>query len=106
MIPVTALLQAGGQPSGPGLGVFALQIGAFIAIFWFLLIRPQRKEQQKHQEMIKALVKGDEVITNGGIVGKIVKAEERRLTLRTGGVDVIVDRGRIAQKVSPETDSD
>ncbi|HKK91775.1 MAG TPA: preprotein translocase subunit YajC [Longimicrobiales bacterium] len=105
MIPVTGLLQAA-QSSGPGLGVFALQIGAFIAIFWFLLIRPQRKEQQKHQEMIQALVKGDEVITNGGIIGKITRAEPTRLTLRTGGVDVIVDRGRIAQKVSPETDSE
>ncbi len=106
MIPVTALLQAGGQPGGPGLGVFALQIGAFIAIFWFLLIRPQRKEQQKHREMIKALTKGDEVITNGGIVGKIMKAEERRLTIRTGGVDVVVDRGRVAQKLSPESDDE
>ena len=103
MIPVTALLQAA-QPSGPGLGVFALQIGAFIAIFWFLLIRPQRKEQQRHREMIKALVKGDEVITNGGLIGKITKADERRLTLRSGGVEVVVDRGRIAQKVSPETE--
>jgi preprotein translocase subunit YajC len=104
MIPVTALLQAG-QTSGPGLGVFALQIGAFIAIFWFLLIRPQRKEQQKHQEMIKALVKGDEVITNGGLIGKITRADERRLTLKSGGTEVVVDRGRIAQKVSPETDA-
>lgn len=105
MIPFTGLLQSG-QSGGPGLAVFALQIGAFIAIFWFLLIRPQRKEQQKHQEMIRALVKGDEVITNGGIVGRITRADETRLTLKTGGVDVVVDRGRIAQKISPETDTE
>ncbi|MDT8369959.1 MAG: preprotein translocase subunit YajC [Longimicrobiales bacterium] len=97
MIPTTGLLQTGG--GGGNLTVFLIQIGAFIAIFYFLLIRPQRKEQQRHQTMLKALVKGDEVITNGGIIGKIVRAEEDRLTVRTGQIEVIVDRGRIARRL-------
>ena len=45
------------------------QMVAIFAIFYFLLIRPQRKEQQRHRDMLEELKKGDEVITNGGIIG-------------------------------------
>jgi len=105
MTSLIGLLQA--QPSGgSNLAVFAIQIGAFIAIFYFLLIRPQRKEQQRHVEMIKALVKGDDVVTNGGIVGRVTRADEQRLTLKTGDVEVVVERARIARKVSAESESE
>jgi len=102
MMSLLGLLQAPAAGGGSNLGVFAVQIGAFIAIFYFLLIRPQRKEQQRHNDMIQALVKGDEVVTNGGIIGRITKADDQRLTLKTGGVEVVVERGRIARKVSAE----
>jgi preprotein translocase subunit YajC len=100
MNPVYGLLQASG--GGPGLAVFALQIGAFIAIFWFLLIRPQRKEQQRHQEMLQTLKKGDEIVTNGGVVGKIVKADETNLTVKSGNAEFIVERLRVARKLGAE----
>lgn len=103
MMSLTGLLQAPAGGGGGNLAVFAVQIGAFIAIFYFLLIRPQRKEQQRHLDMIQALVKGDEVVTNGGIMGRITKADDQRLTIKTGGVEVVVERARIARKVTAES---
>ena len=53
-----------------------LMLVAFFAIFYFLLIRPQMKRNKEQRKMISELGKGDEVMTNGGIVGKIVKVGE------------------------------
>ncbi|MDQ2089181.1 preprotein translocase subunit YajC [Marimonas arenosa] len=47
-----------------------------IAIFYFLLIRPQQKKMKEHQQMVEALRRGDQVITQGGIVGKVVKVRD------------------------------
>lgn len=71
------------------------------AIFYFLLIRPQRKERQRHQEMLQKLTKGDRVVTNGGIVGQIVHATDAELTIRTGeNTRIVIDRGYVARKVT------
>ena len=74
------------------------QMILIVVIFYFLLIRPQTKERQRHEDMLKALKKGDEIITNGGIIGTVVHVEETRLTVKTGdNTRLTVDRGRIAQ---------
>jgi preprotein translocase subunit YajC len=74
------------------------QMILIVVIFYFILIRPQTKERQRHEDMLKAIKKGDEVITNGGIIGTVVHVEENRLTVRTGdNTRLTVDRGRIAQ---------
>ncbi len=52
------------------------------AVFYFILIRPQVKRQKQHMEMLNALQKGEKVITRGGIVGNIIKSNERELTLQ------------------------
>ena len=84
-----------------GTFVFFLNMTAVILIFYFLLIRPQRKEQQRHKEMIAAITKGDEVVTTGGIIGTVIRAEEDRLVIKTGGeTKVTVERSRIAKKVA------
>ena len=71
------------------------------AIVYFLLIRPQRKERQRHQEMLNKLTRGDQVVTNGGIVGQIVHVTESELTIKTGeNTRIVVDRGYIARKVT------
>ncbi|HSH44678.1 MAG TPA: preprotein translocase subunit YajC, partial [Longimicrobiales bacterium] len=57
---------------------------AIIAIFYFLLIRPQKKAQERHQEMVQGLKKGDEVMTDGGIVGQVIHLKDDRVTVRTG----------------------
>lgn len=64
------------QVPGAGGGDIFLQLVPFILIFvimWFLIIRPQQKRVKAHQEMVKALRRGDQVVTSGGIVGRISK---------------------------------
>jgi len=77
-----------------------LNIVMVIAIFYFLLIRPQRKEQARHEEMIAALSKGDEIVTSGGIVGTVIRVEERQIILKTAGdTKITVERSKISRKV-------
>jgi len=81
--------------------IFMMQMAAIFAIFYFLLIRPQRKEQERHRTMIAELKKGDEVVTNGGIIGTVVHVQEDRLTIKTGeNTRIVVERGRVARVVT------
>lgn len=66
----------------PGLMVNLMPIIFIFAIFYFLLIRPQKKKQAEHQKMITSLKKNDEVITSGGIHGTVVNVKDLTLTLR------------------------
>ncbi|HSG08433.1 MAG TPA: preprotein translocase subunit YajC [Longimicrobiales bacterium] len=92
-----ALLMAPREGGSAGI-IFMGQMILIFVIFYFLLIRPQTKERQRHEDMLKALKKGDEIITNGGIIGTVVHVEEHRLTVKTGdNTRITVDRGRIAQ---------
>ena len=65
--------------------VFLVQMGPIFGIFYFLLLRPQAKQRKKHEHMLKELKKGDEIVTSGGIIGRVLHVEEERLTLKTGG---------------------
>jgi preprotein translocase subunit YajC len=77
--------------------IFFVQMMLIFAIFYFLLLRPQAKERQRHDEMLKSIKKGDEIVTTGGIIGKVVHVEEKRLTIKTGeNTRLTVDRARIA----------
>lgn len=55
--------------------------GGMILIFYFLLIRPQQKRAKEHRNMVEALNKGDEVVTNGGLLGKIIEVGEQYITV-------------------------
>lgn len=97
-----ALLMAPRQGAS-GTFVFFLNVTAVILIFYFLLIRPQRKEQARQKEMIAAIGKGDEVVTTGGIIGTVIRAEEDRLIIKTGGeTKITIERSRIARKITAE----
>jgi preprotein translocase subunit YajC len=74
------ILQAGDKPAQSPLGPF-IPIVAIFAIFYFLLIRPQQKRQKEQQAMLKAIVKGDDVVTAGGIHGKVTGVTDDVLTL-------------------------
>ena len=83
--------------------VLMFQLVMIFAIFYFLLIRPQRKERQRHQEMLSKLSRGDQVMTNGGILGVIVHATDQAVTIKTGeNTRIVVDRGHIARKIEAE----
>lgn len=95
-----ALLMAPREGGSAGL-IFMVQMVLIFVIFYFLLIRPQTKERQRHEEMLAGVKKGDEVVTNGGIIGTVVHVEDTRLTVRTGdNTRITVDRGRLAQILS------
>jgi len=96
-VSVLALLAAP-REGGNTTMIFLLQMVAIGVIFYMLLIRPQRKEQERHKTMIQQLKKGDEVVTNGGIIGTVVHAQDDRLTIKTAeNTRLVVQRGRIAQ---------
>ncbi len=82
-----AWAQAAGAPaasSNPALSI-ALQLLQFAPIFlilYFLLIRPQQQRQKQMERMIKALKKGDKVLTNGGIYGTVIGVEDAKVVLR------------------------
>lgn len=100
------LLWAVPREGGNAGAVFVFQMVLIVAIFYFLLLRPQAKERQRHDEMLKGISKGDEIVTNGGIIGKVVHVEESRLTVRTGeNTRITVDRGRIASVLDPKGQS-
>ena len=82
------LAQAAGGPSGAMNIVFI--IGLF-AIMYFMMIRPQQKQLKAHRELVAGLKKGDEVITQGGMIGRIHLVTEREVTLEvSNGVRIRV----------------
>lgn len=109
-----ALVQAAPETSG-GSFVFGplFMYGAIFLIFYFVLIRPGQKQRKAHDAMIKALKKGDEVVTAGGVVGEVLHIKETvtdgtpaptmddRVTIRSGESKMIVERGRITKVIRP-----
>ncbi len=73
-----------GEGAASGFMSMILMFGAMFAILYFVMIRPQQKQQKRQRELIASLKKGDEVILNSGIVGKIYSVDERLLTLEIG----------------------
>ena len=73
-------------------------------LFYFLLIRPQTKRAKEHKQMVEALAKGDEVVTNGGVLGKAVEIGESFITVEIAeGVQIKVQRNAIASLVPKGT---
>jgi preprotein translocase subunit YajC len=66
---------AAAAPQGPGMLNFII-LPLMIVVFYFLLIRPQQKKMKEHRAMVEALRRGDQVVTSGGIVGKVSKVQE------------------------------
>ncbi|KXZ39423.1 preprotein translocase subunit YajC [Alkalithermobacter thermoalcaliphilus JW-YL-7 = DSM 7308] len=69
----------------------------FVAVFYFLLIRPQQKREKELLQMRKNLKVGDEVVTIGGLIGKISKIEEDYVTLEMGSTKISVEKWGIAK---------
>lgn len=70
-------------PQGGGMFQIVLLVGMFAAMY-FLLIRPQKKRQKEHQQLIDGIGKGDEVVMSSGILGKVIEVGEVYLTLDVG----------------------
>ena len=72
-----AYAQSAGAPQGGGMGMI-IMLAVFGLIFYFLLYRPQAKRVKEHKNLVSSLGKGDEVLTQGGLVGKITKVSEEK----------------------------
>ncbi|MBV8342591.1 MAG: preprotein translocase subunit YajC [Gammaproteobacteria bacterium] len=77
---------------------FAILMAAFIGLFYFMLIRPQQRRAKEHQALVGKLAAGDEVVTNGGLLGKVTEVGDLFVTLEVAeGVRVKVQKAQIAQ---------
>jgi preprotein translocase subunit YajC len=95
MHPILAALFAPSGGEGGGMSVFLFQIALFIGIFYFLLIRPQRQQQKRHQELLASLQKGDQVVTTGGVIGEVVHIKENQVTIRSDESRFVITRSAV-----------
>ena len=102
---MTSLAYAAGGPGGDTVSML-MNLAPLILIFvvfYFLLIMPQQKKAKQHKQMLESIDKGDDVITSGGIHGKVVGIADQVLTLDIGDkVKIKVSREFIAMKKSGE----
>lgn len=75
------IAKAGETSQSPGIMGALFPILLMLPIFYFLLIRPQKKQREKHQKMLLSLSKGDQIVTSSGIVGTIYEIDEKIITL-------------------------
>lgn len=101
--------QAAGAGGGMDIVMQIIPIALIFVVFWFFLIRPQQKRQKEHQKMCQNLTKGDEVLTVGGMAGRICDVNEQyiqieiskvdgkpvTLTLQRGAVQTVLPKGTI-----------
>ncbi|MBL1433076.1 MAG: preprotein translocase subunit YajC [Gammaproteobacteria bacterium] len=87
--------------ASPGLTQFIPLIIIFV-IFYFLLIRPQMKRAKEHKTMVASIAKGEEVVTNGGILGKIVSVDEGFFSLEVANGTVIKMQTSSVSQVMPK----
>ncbi len=91
-----AYAQAAGTPSGSDIMTFLPMI-AIVVVFYFLLIRPQQKRAKETKAMLSSLQKGDEVVTAGGVVGKIAKLSDAYADVEIApNVEITVQRSAIS----------
>ena len=92
-----AMAQTAGAAAAGGTGGLLMQIIPIILIFvvfWFFLIRPQQKRQKEHQKMCEALTKGDEIVTIGGLAGRIAEVSEQYVVIEISRVEGDHDAAR------------
>ena len=93
----TAHAAAAPAPAGGGMEMM-IMLAVFGLVFYFMIYRPQAKRVKEHKSLMSALSKGDEVLTQGGLVGKIVKVSEEKdfiVVSINEGTDVTVQKGAI-----------
>ena len=92
------IAQAAPAAGAPNPIMTFLPLILLFAVFYFLMIRPQMKRQKEHKNMVAALSKGDEVVTNGGIAGKVDEVGESFITVEIApNVKVKLQKGAVQQ---------
>jgi preprotein translocase subunit YajC len=95
----------GTAPASPGMGMGTLLLPVMlIVVFYFLLIRPQQKKQKEHKAMVDALGVGSEIVTGGGVLGKVTVLGEQFVTVEIAdGVEIKVQRHSITAVLPKDT---
>lgn len=105
---IAMLLQAAPSGGASPLTGFMFEFIAIAGIIYFIMWRPQQKQRKQHEDALKSLKRGDEVVTAGGIVGEVVHIREAnkdggvnrmddRVTIKSAETRLVVERGRIAR---------
>lgn len=100
VLSCTAVFADGGQTGGAqGMLVSFLPFVILIAAFYFILIKPQKKKEKETRNMLNSLAVGDEIVTIGGVHGKVVKVKEETVTIETGSdrVKIVFERGAVSR---------
>jgi preprotein translocase subunit YajC len=80
-----AYAQATGAPAMGDFVGMILPLVMIMVVFWFLLIRPQQRKMKDHQDMISKVARGDTVVTNGGLIGRVAKVvDDKELLVEVG----------------------
>lgn len=99
---VLSLLAAAGAAGSPPVWLSYLPFVAMGLIFWFLIMRPQMKQQKAHRAKLEGIKRGDEVLTGGGLVGKVVRVDENYVDVEIAqGVKVKAVKTTISDVIPP-----
>ena len=111
ILPALLVLQTGGGGLG-SMSPFLIQVTLILAIFYFFLIRPQAQQRKKHEAALRAIKRGDQIVTFGGIVGEVVHIKETvvgegatarpmedQVTIKSAESRLVIERGKIARIV-------
>jgi preprotein translocase subunit YajC len=96
----SAYAQAAPAPAAGGAEstfITLLPLVLMFVVLYFIMIRPQMKRQKEHKAMIEALAKGDEVVTAGGLLGRVTKLGESYVSIEAGNNELMVQRTAIVQ---------
>jgi preprotein translocase subunit YajC len=94
LFPVAYAQEAGGEPS---LTYSPILFGGMFLLFYLILWRPQSKRAKEHKDLVTEISKGDEVMTSGGILGKVTKVGEDYMTVEVSeGVELKVQKSSVA----------
>ena len=97
----TALMMLAQAPQGAGsFGTLIMPL-AILAVFYFILVVPQRRQLKAHQQLVSGLQKGDQVVTAGGIMGEITALKDDSVQIKSGTATLVVDRSRIVKRTTP-----
>ena len=90
--------------TGPGMISNVLMLGGFLVIFYFMLIRPQSKRAKEHQNLISSIAKDDEIITSGGIIGKVLRITDQFLVVAIAdGIEIKVQKQSVVSSLPKGT---
>ncbi|HKR77670.1 MAG TPA: preprotein translocase subunit YajC [Rhodanobacter sp.] len=96
-LPMSVTLAQAAAPQGGGLSMIIMMVVLF-GLMYFMMIRPQMKRQKEHRAMVSALAKGDEVVTNGGLAGRVEEVGETFITIEIApNVKVKLQKGAVSQ---------